>query len=232
MTPDAAEPDILLLNANTDRGMTDRMVARARRLHAGCRGATVATGAPYITDRDTLRTGSRAVRQFVDALTIETRPDVLIVACFGDPGVRELRARVPFPVLGLAEASCRVACRMGGRFGIVTGGTQWPPILEALVAEIGLASRLSGIHALELTGDRIARDPGPALNALKARISEAQAAGADSVILGGAGLAGFATMLQADASVPLLDSIDCSVTEALALARLLQSGTTESNRLD
>lgn len=57
MMPDAAEPDILLLNANTRRPMMDRMVARARRLHGGCRCATVATGARYITNQDTLRPG-------------------------------------------------------------------------------------------------------------------------------------------------------------------------------
>jgi Asp/Glu/hydantoin racemase len=193
------------------------MLERARRLHAGCRGATVVTGSPYIIDRETLCAASRAVDEFVGALTVETLPDALIVGCFGDPGVRELRKRVPFPVLGLAEASCRVACRMGGRFGIVTGGTKWPPILEALLADVGLASCLSGVHALELTGDRIARDPAAARSALKAKISEARMAGADSVILGGAGLMGLADALQAEAAVPLLDCVDCAVSEATAL---------------
>jgi Asp/Glu/hydantoin racemase len=164
-----------------------------------------------------LRAASRAVRQFVEELDVKARPDAVIVACFGDPGVREVSKHAPFPVIGLAEASCRVACRMGERFGIVTGGVRWPPILEALVAEIGLRSRLSGIHALELTGDRIAQDPVGSLEALKASVSTAQADGADTVILGGAGLTGFADALQTQVTVPLLDSIDCAVCEAVAL---------------
>lgn len=223
MTSGATEPDVLLLNANTDRRMTERMLLRARRLHAGCRGATVESGASYIVDEPTLRVATRAVAAYAEKLSAETRPDALIVACFGDPGVRELRHRAPFPVLGLAEASCRVACRMGERFAIVTGGLRWPPILEALVAEIGLTRRLSGIHALDLTGDRIAQDIEAARDMLEEKIAEAQAAGADSVILGGAGLTGFADTFQPDVAVPLLDSIDCAVSEARALVQLARA---------
>jgi len=197
--------------------MTDRMMLRARRLHGGCRGATVESGASYIVDEETLRTAKLAVTAFAGTLTAETRPDALIVACFGDPGVRELRQRVPYPVVGLAEASCRLACRMGERFAIVTGGLRWPPILEALIAESGLTRRLSGIRALDLTGDHIAQNPEATLGMVQEKIAEAQATGADSVILGGAGLTGFADRCQPSVAVPLLDSIDCAVIEARAL---------------
>lgn len=218
MTGAEVTPDILLLNANTDNGMTDRMVAHALRLHRGFRGATVDSGAPYISDKASLRAAAKSVERFVGKMAMEQRPDVLIIACFGDPAVRDLRAHVPFPVLGLAEASCHVACQLGRRFGIVTGGQKWPPILQELVTEIGLASRLSGIYALELTGDRIAQDRASARYALKSKVAQAQADGADVVILGGAGLIGFAEELQADFAVPLLDSVDGAVRLATGLA--------------
>lgn len=218
MTATEGRPDILLLNANTDGAMTDRMVTHARRLQSGCRGATVAQGARYISDETSLRVAAHAVERFADGLTAQQHPDALIVACFGDPAVEALRARVPFPVVGLAEASCHVACQMGRRFGIVTGGAEWPPILQDLVTNVGLASRLSGIYALDLTGDRIARNRATGRLALQAQIAAAQADGADVVILGGAGLIGFADELQADAGLPLLDSVDCAVRLALGLA--------------
>jgi Asp/Glu/hydantoin racemase len=215
MTKAELAADILLLNANTNHDMTDRMVARARGLAPGCRGATVSDGARYITDARTLQAASVAVLDFAKGLSSGDMPDALIVACFGDPAVRSLRSRLAVPVVGLAEASCEIACRMGQRFGIVTGGTKWPPLLRDLVEEIGLSPRLSGIHALDVTGDRVAQDPEAALEALRAKISEAEAAGADVVVLGGAGLTGLTDTLAKTCSVPLIDSVDCAVVRAI-----------------
>ncbi|PWJ21637.1 aspartate/glutamate racemase family protein [Jannaschia seohaensis] len=218
MTAARPAPDVLLLNANTDRGMTERMVAHARRRHASCRGATVTSGASYISDAASLQIASAAVEEHVSQLGPDARPDILIVACFGDPAVRDLQRRLPYPVTGLAEASCQLASRMGDRFGIVTGGRKWPPLLRDLVTEIGLAPRLSGIHALELTGDQIAQDRAGARDAIRDKVLEAASAGADVVILGGAGLIGFAEELQADIDVPLLDSVDCAIRRAVEMA--------------
>ena len=39
------------------------------------------------------------------------------------------------------------------------------------------------------------------------------------VVLGGAGLAGLAGAIAADVPVPVLDSLDCTVRQAIALAR-------------
>ncbi len=220
----SVKPDILLLNANTDATMTQRMVVRARRLHLACRGATVADGARYISDRTSLQAAARSVCLYMDRLPADHHPDTLIIACFGDPAVRDLRASLPFPVVGLAEASCEIACQIGNRFAIVTGGVNWPTILREFVAEIGHASRLSGIYALDQTGDRIVEDRDTARAALMTQIAQAQSEGADAIILGGAGLIGFAEELQAAFRVPLLDSVDCAVQCAIGLA--VQSGET------
>lgn len=217
------QADILLLNANTSAAMTDRMVRAARRLHPPCRGATVQRGARYISDERSAAVATRAVLDFGEALTPATRPDVLVVSCFGDPGLWPLRARLPIPVIGMAEASCHTACQTGARFGIVTGGAAWGPMLTRFVAQIGLAARLSGIHIVGLTGDQLATDPATALPLVADKIAEAAAAGADSVILGGAGLVGFADRLAAQSPVPLLDSLSCAVAQAVAIARLRQS---------
>lgn len=211
-------PDILLLNANTDDTMTARMVRQARRLNPGCRGETVATGASYISDAASLQVAAQSVERFVAGLTANQHPDAMIVACFGDPAVSALKTRLPFPVVGLADASCEVACQIGNRFAIVTAGRKWPPILHELVSGIGLASRLSGIYALDQTGDRIASDRCNARAALQSQIANARSGGAEVVILGGAGLIGFAKELQPAAGVPLLDSVDCAVQIAMGLA--------------
>ena len=51
----------------------------------------------------------------------------IIVACFGDPGVHAIREMTPIPVIGLAEASVRIAGRRKRPFSIVTVGLAWRP---------------------------------------------------------------------------------------------------------
>jgi Asp/Glu/hydantoin racemase len=213
-------PDILLLNANTNAAMTDTMLIAARARYPNCRAATVARGARYISDVDAASVAAEAVMEFAEALDAETMPDALVVACFGDPGLWCLRDRLPIPVVGMADASCHVACQLGRRFGIVTGGAAWEPMLRNFVVENGLSSRMSGIHTLEQTGDALAADPERALWMIAEKIDTARLDGADVVILGGAGLVGFAERLQSDTKIPLLDSLSCAVSQAVAVSTI------------
>jgi Asp/Glu/hydantoin racemase len=215
-------PDLLLLNANTNNAMTETMLRAARKFHPNCRAATVARGSKYISDEPAASIAAQAVLEFEDTLDVRSMPDALVIACFGDPGLWEMRDRLPIPVIGMAEASCHVACQLGRRFGIVTGGAAWEPMLRRFVGEIGLASRLSGIHPLDQTGDVLAADPKPALSMIAQKIEIARHAGADVVILGGAGLVGFAERLQPHAKVQLLDSLSCAVAQAVAISRSCQ----------
>ena len=213
-------PDILLLHANTAAAMTDRMVTAARALHPQVRGATVTQGAAYISDEASAEVAATATVDFARGLTPDDSPDVLVICCFGDPGLWDVRALLPVPVVGMAEASCHAACQLGRRFAIVTGGAAWGPMLARFVADLGLSARLSGIHTLEMTGDRIAADRDAARAEIGRAAAEAADDGADVVILGGAGLIGFAAELQRESPVPLLDSLNCAVTQAVAIGTL------------
>lgn len=213
-------PDLLLLNANTNTAMTETMLGAAHKFHPNCRAATVARGSKYISDEPAALIAAHAVLEFADTLDVNSMPDALVIACFGDPGLWKMRDRLPIPVIGMAEASCHVACQLGRRFGIVTGGAAWEPMLRRFVGEIGLASRLSGIHPLDQSGDVLAADAKRALSAIDQKIEIARHAGADVVILGGAGLVGFAERLQPHAKVPLLDSLSCAVAQAVAMSNM------------
>ncbi len=213
-------PDILLLNANTNAAMTETMLSAARTLHPNCRAATVARGARYISDENAASVAAQAVMEFAETLDADTMPDALVIACFGDPGLRQLRNHLAIPVIGMADASCHVACQLGHRFGIVTGGAAWAPMLRCFVDEIGLMSRMSGIHTLDETGDALSAAPERALSMIAQKIDQAHIDGADVVILGGAGLVGFAKRLQSEAKVPLLDSLSCAVSQAVALTTI------------
>jgi Asp/Glu/hydantoin racemase len=224
--PGAGAPrPLVLLNGNTSAALTDAMVAAARPLApAGLPivGRTAPFGEAYIATPAAFAAASHAVAAMAATAAGEApAPGAVVVACFGDPGLAAARSLLPCPVVGMAEASVHAACQLARRFGIVTGGRAWGPMLEDHVAGIGLAARLTGVAALDLDGAELAADPATAERMIAEAAARLVAAGAGAVILGGAGLVGFASRLAASSPAPLLDSLACAVSQALALAATL-----------
>ncbi|MDB5886071.1 MAG: Asp/Glu racemase, partial [Polaromonas sp.] len=121
----------------------------------------------------------------------------------------------PVPVTGLAEASFIEAARHG-RFAIVTGGERWGPMLQRLAQALGQAPLLAGIYTVAPTGGQLAADPVAARALLgQACLEAARQFGVQTVILGGAGLAGMAAALQPGMDMRLIDSVLCGTRWAL-----------------
>ena len=210
---------ILLINPNTTAAITQRMADYATRITGGAMfvPATGRFGAAYISSRATAAIAAHAA---LDALAEHAQGcDAIYLACFGDPGLAALKEVSPVPVIGMAEASCIEAARAGRRFGIVTGGALWKPMLEEFVAVLGLSQQLAAIRTVAPTGDQIARDPEAALSLLADACGACAAEdGAELVILGGAALAGLAPRIQPRVSVPLLCSVEVGAKAAVAAA--------------
>jgi Asp/Glu/hydantoin racemase len=218
---------LLLLNANTTPAMTARMAeAAARRAGPGVTidAATARFGAAYISTRSAAAVAGHAALDVLASEVGTANPrgyGAVALACFGDPGLLALKEISPIPVIGMAEAALGMAAQIGGRIGIVTGGTRWVPMLRELAILLGFGERVVALRATRLTGAEIAADPAAAGDELAALATACVARdGADVVILGGAGLAGMAGALQPRLGVPLLCSLDCLTVAALAAARL------------
>ena len=200
---------ILLINPNTTTAITDRMAAYVGRVVGSETTFVPVTGkfgARYISSRAAAAIAAHAA---LDALAEHAQAcDAVYLACFGDPGLAALKEMSAVPVVGMAEASCVAASREGRRFGIVTGGVLWKPMLEEFVATLGLTGQLAGIRAVAPTGDQIATDPDAASLLAEACTACAREDGADIVILGGAALAGLAQRIQSCVAVPLLCSVE------------------------
>src|SRR5262249_52359436 len=196
---------LLFINPNTSADLTEqgaRVARKVARAETEIVPATGRFGARYIATRAAAAIAGHA------ALDVFARQgagaDVVLLACFGDPGLSALRELAPVPVVGMAEASCHVAATLGGKFSIVTGGHRWPPMLEEFVAAIGLERRLASVRTTAPTGDQIAADPARALEGLIEACGAAAAAdGAEAVILGGLGLAGLAAQIRDRVPIPV-----------------------------
>jgi allantoin racemase len=213
---------LLFLNPNTSAELTELGAGVARQFAQADTEIAAATGrfgARYI---QTPAAAAIAGHAALDAFAHQGEgSDVVLLACFGDPGLLALRELAPVPVVGMAEASCHVAATLGGTFSIVTGGHRWRPMLEEFVASIGLRTRLASVRTMAPSGAEIAADPDAALEALIAQCrATVEADGAEAVILGGIGLAGLAERIRHRIPVPVIDSIAAGVVAAEAAARL------------
>lgn len=203
---------LLVINPNTTSSITERV---QQAIHAESppdvwtEAVTARFGAPYIGDPCGYAVAAHATLEswarYSNQRTLG--PDGIVIACFGDPGLLALRELANCPVTGLAEAALAQAADFG-RCAILTGGQAWRPMLERLLPDLAHADRVCGIETVELSGAQIHADP----QAAEAVLLQAcrrieQRWPVDSLILGGAGLAGMAARLQDRLELKLIDSV-------------------------
>ena len=210
---------LLVINPNTSQSVSTLLqthVQASAGLHVQVHTTTARFGAPYISDEAGYAVAAHAALDaWAHALATGPAPDAVLIGCFGDPGLLALRESSPVPVTGLAEASVIEAARHG-RFAIVTGGERWGPMLQRLAQALGHAHALAGIHTVAPTGAQLAADPEAARTLLAQACRDVvRQMGVQAVILGGAGLAGMAALVQSQVTVPVIDSVVAGATWAL-----------------
>ena len=177
--------ELLIINPNTSTEVSAAVDDLARQelgSTARIRTVTAAFGARYIASRTGVAIGAHAALDaYASALSDGARPDVVVLACFGDPGLDALREISPVPVLGFADSGLTAAVALPGSFAIATIGPVWGEMLGELIARRGLAARFAGMITL---------DEDSRVDAVAIRNIEVAAAanGATRVIVGGTGL--------------------------------------------
>lgn len=144
-----------------------------------------------------------------------------VIGCFYDPGLREAREIVRMPVVAPAEASLHIAATLGHKFSIIVGRRKWIPKMESNVIIYGLNGRLASFRIVDFTVERMLKDP----EGLKRAIAEeAEKAikydGAEVIVLGCTGEAGFAEELMRKLGVPVVDPVIAAWKYAEMLADL------------
>jgi allantoin racemase len=213
---------LLCLNPNTTAAMTGAVVTAIRPFLPADTGIVPATGrfgSPYISTRAAYAVGGHAALDLLSRHADEPWDGVLL-ACFGEPALFALREVSAVPVIGMAEASMRLAAREDGPFSIVTGGAAWEEMLKEFALLTGFSDRLASVRTTTLTGGDIFERPEAATAALLDAVVACRADGASRVILGGAGLAGLAARLSPLSPLPVVDCVE-------ALAVIAQEAVAE-----
>jgi Asp/Glu/hydantoin racemase len=200
----------LLINPNTNPLTTQRLQDVLQPLVPPGVQLLVQTarfGAPYIACEASHAVAAHACLDVwtTHRGTPEQPLNGVLIGCFGDPGLFALREVSGCPVTGLAEASF-IRAASHGPFAIVTGGERWKPMLHRLAGSLGFGPQLRHIETVAPTGAQLQADPEMAIHCLSQACQNAAQQGVASIILGGAGLAGYARLLQPHTPLPLIDS--------------------------
>jgi allantoin racemase len=139
----------------------------------------------------------------------ESMYDAFILACHCDPHLDMLKEITTNPVVGIGEASMKIATMLGHSFSILSTTAHSIPQKEALVQKYGLHPFLASIRV-------------PPADTEESYLSASRLAvedGAEVIVLGCAGMTDFCESLQEALGIPVLDGVVCALIIAEGLVR-------------
>lgn len=204
---------ILIINPNSDKEMAEQIQKTATTFadndfEVVCKPTP---GAPSFIetyeDQITCAPGMiQLVREHEDTY------DAFVVACHCDPNLDALKQITEKPVVGIGEASMKIASMLGHRFSVVSASTHSIPEKEVLARKYHLQDVLASVRA----------PPGGVMTEeeyMKAAQSAVKEDMAEVIVLGCAGMTGLDKYLEEQLGVPVLDGIVCALIIATGLVK-------------
>jgi len=216
---------LLFINPNTTASMTAEIAASAR---AVARPTTEITAvnpvdgpASIENDDDELRCIPGLLEEVRHAAGSGAAPDAYVIACFGDPGLDQVRAMVDAPALGIAQAAMHAAALAAGSFSVVTSMSATVPRAWELAKDYTPAQCL-GVYATDIPVLQIDSDPTTVVPIGDACARALADDGSRAIVLGCAAMAPFARPLSERLGVPVVDGVVAATVLAEALLAMRQ----------
>jgi len=207
---------ILIINPNSSKEMTlaiqksaENFVGEEYKITCKLNPAAPAFIETYEDQAKTAPGMIRLVRENKDKF------DAFIVACHCDPNLDVLKEITDKPVVGIGEASMKIASMLGHRFSVVSATAHSIPNKEALIRKYHLQDMLASVKAPP-EKFKCAQDEEKITQAAQAAIDED---GAEVIVLGCAGMSGLDKRMQAKLFVPVLDGVVCALIIASGLVK-------------
>jgi allantoin racemase len=152
--------------------------------------------------------------------------DAVVLACFSDPGLDAAKEISSIPVLGIEEATLHAAAMLGARFTVLTPRRERIASKREHVHARGMNHFLASVRSLDLSVAETDADP----EKTKKKIFDVarravEEDGAEVIILGCGGMAGYAPEIEEKLKVKVLDptSVAFKLAEAMADLGLVHS---------
>lgn len=209
---------LLYINPNSTEAMTRSVVDVARAALPGAEviGWTNHSGPPAIQGPEDGAAAVPGLMAMLPQAQVEG-VDVIVIACFDDTGLTELRAAAHCPVLGIGQSAYVMAGLLGERFSVVTTLAVSVPVIAGNIARMGV-SGCAAVHPSGLPVLAVDEGSEETRTTLARHITgSALQDDVDVVVLGCAGMAALHADLSARTGVRLVDGVAASARLAGAL---------------
>ena len=149
---------------------------------------------------------------------LDRSASAFVIACFSDPGLHSARETTAKPVLGIMESGLLTALTLGQRFGVIAILPASIPRHLRMINAMGIESRLANERAIGLPVVELA-DEAKTLGRMIDVARALREDGADSVVMGCAGMAQYRTRVEEAAGIPVVEPTQAAVAMALGRVR-------------
>jgi allantoin racemase len=213
---------IIVINPNSTQEVTNAMDKAFDSMRV--------TGAPVIqsiTNRkgpsgiECQQDADQVAMQIVDIIQeYNSCADAFVIACFSDPGIFSAREITDRPVFGIAESGILSALSLGDRYGIIAILDRSIPRHIRYIRSMGLETRFAGDIAIGIgvTGLNQEVETFSRLEMVGRKLIDVN--GANTLILGCAGMARYRVRLQDRLGVTVVDPAQAAVSMAIGAVQL------------
>lgn len=206
---------ILVINPNSSLEMTQAIDANAQAF-AGADLDVVSVHAPgasnFVATYEDQFNAAAGMMELVRSNS--DKYDAFIVACHADPNLDLMKEVSSKPIVGIAEASMKLATMLGHSFSVIGPVDKSSANKQALVDKYGLSRELASIRAADL-------EQGASLEERLISAGKKAVAldGAEVLVLGCAGFAGLDKRMEQAIGVPVLDGVISALIIATGLVK-------------
>ena len=184
-----------------------------------------------------LKNGPKTIESFTDKtlacsrlleqLYILRNADAIVINCFADPCLFELRENLAIPIFGAGETTMHVAAMLG-EFSVIGPGDNMISWTRIQAREYGVFDKLVSIHKIEFSVDNILEPNERLYEATKEACLKAIDNGADVIVLGCTGFITIAEQLKNEIweefQIPVLEPLLVTYSVARSLSLVFRHG--------
>ena len=212
---------ILVINPNSNQAVTDGMADALQVLKI--------SGGPKI-ECLTLEEGPFGVESQADIeavilpllklVTERDDADAYVIACYSDPGLQVCREATPKPVFGIQECGVLTALAQGDRFGVIALADASIKRHLRYLRQMGVMDRLARERAANLSVHDSATGTETFARLCEVGIELRDIDGAETIILGCAGMAAHRIPLAEFLGIPVIDPVQAATSMAMGAVML------------
>jgi len=211
---------IMVINPNTSQSMTDHLRQELERIKRPDTELTVVCAERGPETIESAYDEAYAIPPTLELVKRANQEDyhAIIIACFSDPGLEAAKEISKIPVIGIEESSLHMASMLGAKFSVITPRRQRIPSKREHIHMRGLDYFLASVRSLDLSVAETDVEPEKTKKRVLEVAKQAVEDGAEVIILGCAGMAGYAPEVESKLNIKVIDpsAVALKVAEAMA----------------